>query len=68
MQKGMLVTPRDSWPALTGGLTMEYFGEEHEDGQRLLCFEYVQSSSYLVRLQLLACLHRTKQRVCKLRL
>ena len=33
---------------------MEYFGEEHEDGQRLLCFEYVQSSSYLVRLRLFA--------------
>ncbi|KAK9846792.1 hypothetical protein WJX84_000742, partial [Apatococcus fuscideae] len=46
MQKGMVVTPRESWPALTGGLTMEYFGEEYEDGQRQLCFEYVQSSSY----------------------
>ena len=52
MQKGMLITPRESWPALTGGLSMEYFGEEFEEGQRHLCFEYVQSSGYQVRMLL----------------
>ncbi len=47
LKKGLLISPKDHWPALDGGICMESAGFS-TDGKQL--FKYTHSANYQVRL------------------
>ena len=46
LRRGLLVAPRDTWPPLGGGLSLEPAGHARDGAPR---FRYAHSASYLVR-------------------
>jgi hypothetical protein len=45
LKKGLLIAPRDTWPRLDGGLSMETVGYNEEGNQ---VFRYTHSAGYQV--------------------